>query len=569
MYKVNKKHLQPPLISNVQELPDKLRQRLEQSWAGVFYREFFCRLDEQPFACLFAGHPSRPNIPVNVLVGMDILKSGFGWSDEELYDHFTFDIQVRFALGYHNLNEGNFDIRTIYNFRRRVSQHNLNHGVNLLEQAFENITDQQITVLEVRTNQQRMDSTMVASNILDSSRLQLAAELLQRIERWLSEADRARYADRLAPYLKDTVNQYVYRIKGKQRVQDELTQIGLILYSLLPDLRANYADHPFLPVVERFFGENFRVEENEAQPKESQELSSGCLQSLDDLEASYRKKGQQFYKGYVANVAETCNPENTLQLITKVQTDPNNVGDPNLLLAALPGLVERTDLDQIYTDGGYGSPAVDQALRHEKVEIIQSAIRGTRLNPDKLHLSAYVIEQDAQGEPTQITCPQGNTVAIIPSPSHKSFLARFDPASCLDCPFHAENRCRILWRKKCAKFQMDFTQEEADAAVRRRRCLEHQLSGKNLRSAVEAAMRSLKHPFSAGKLPVRGVFRVHCLLIGSAAMINIRRITQYKKEKSHSEAETMSSDSFYLRVLKGFANFLCRTPSWNCLYGWF
>jgi hypothetical protein len=547
MYKPNQKHLQPPLISTVQALADKHRQRLEQSWAGEFYRQFFCRLKEQPFACLYADLPSRPNIPVNVLVALDTLKAGFGWSDEELYDHFTFDIQVRYALGYHNLEEGEFDIRTLYNFRRRLSQYRLEHGVNLLEACFEDITDQQVIAFQVKTDQQRMDSTMIASNILDSSRLQLAAELLQRIHRMLSEADRARYAERLAPYLKDTVNQYVYRIKGKQQVEEELTHIGRLLYALLQEVRSEYAQHPFWAVVERFFAENFQVEAASVRPIDGKDLSSGCLQSLDDLEASYRQKGQKFYKGFAGNLTETCNPENELQLITKVQAVPNNVDDPDLLIAALPNLAQRTDLKQLYTDGGYGSPEADRALRAHRVEQIQSAIRGTRLNPDKLHLSAYVIQQDEQGQAIQITCPQGHMAPVQPTPSYKSFLARFEPADCAACPFHAEDRCRILWRKRCAKFQMDFTQQEVDAAVRRRRCLENKQAARNLRAAVEAAMRSIKHPFSAGKFPVRGLYRVGDLLIGSAAMANIRRITRYRQDKNHSEAEKERTESALFR----------------------
>ncbi len=149
MHKTNQKHLQPPLISNIQELPDKHRERLNQSWAGEFYREFFRRLKEEPFACLYADHPSRPNTPVNVLVALDTLKAGFGWSDEELYDHFVFDLQVRYALGYHNLKEGDFDIRTLYNFRWRLSEYNLKHGLNLLMKAFEDITDQQVIAFNV------------------------------------------------------------------------------------------------------------------------------------------------------------------------------------------------------------------------------------------------------------------------------------------------------------------------------------------------------------------------------------------------------------------------------------
>ncbi len=548
MYKANKRHLQPLLLSNVNELPEKQRDRLADSWAGSFYREFFCRLNEASFAVLYANCPSRPNIPVNVLVGLDTLKAGFGWSDEELYDHFLFDLQVRYALGYHTFDEGSFELRSLYNFRRRLSQYNVEHGVNLLDGCFENITDQQVIAFQVKTSQQRMDSTMVASNILDSSRLQLAAELLQRIARLLSEADRAHYAESLGPYLKDTTNQYVYRIKGKQQVQEHLTAIGQLLFQLLKELHAGYAEHPFWPVVERFFEENFRVESESVQPVAGQELTSSCLQSLDDLEASYRQKGEKFYKGYVANLTETCHPGNEVQLITKVQAEPNNVDDPALLVSALPNLVERTDLEQLYTDGGFGSPEADRVLRQVQVEQIQSAIRGTHLTPDKLHLSAYQIEQDEQGQPIQITCPGKYTVPVQPrSAAGKSFAARFEAAHCEQCPFHTENRCRIVWRKKCTKFQMDFTQQEVDAAVRRRRCLENQQARHNLRAAVEAAVRCLKHPFLGGKLPVRGLFRVWSLLIGSAAMVNIRRITQYQQTKKHPKAEKASPESAFCR----------------------
>jgi hypothetical protein len=46
----------------------------------------------------------------------------------------------------------------------------------------------------------------------------------------------------------------------------------------------------------------------------------------------------------------------------------------------------------------------------------------------------------------------------------------------------------------------------------------------NLRSAVEATVRSIKHPFGNGKLPVRGRPRMSMMLVASAAMTNIRRI---------------------------------------------
>ncbi len=76
------------------------------------------------------------------------------------------------------------------------------------------ITDQQLTTLAVRTGQQRMDSTQIASNIVIMSRLQLTIEAIQRLHRLLSAAEQAQYADRLAPYVGETAGHYVYRISG-------------------------------------------------------------------------------------------------------------------------------------------------------------------------------------------------------------------------------------------------------------------------------------------------------------------------------------------------------------------
>ena len=45
----------------------------------------------------------------------------------------------------------------------------LAHGTDLVAGAFVDITDQQLTTLAVRTSQQRMDSTQIASNIVISA----------------------------------------------------------------------------------------------------------------------------------------------------------------------------------------------------------------------------------------------------------------------------------------------------------------------------------------------------------------------------------------------------------------
>ena len=81
MFKKNTKHLQPALISAASELPEKQLKLLKGSWANSFYHELFYRIDEENFAVLYSSEPSRPNVPVNVMVGLEVLKAGFGWSD--------------------------------------------------------------------------------------------------------------------------------------------------------------------------------------------------------------------------------------------------------------------------------------------------------------------------------------------------------------------------------------------------------------------------------------------------------------------------------------------------------
>jgi hypothetical protein len=99
------------------------------------------------------------------------------------------------------------------------------------------------------------------------------------------------------------------------------------------------------------------------------------------------------------------------------------------LLAALPDLKERTGLETLYTDGPYAGPEVDQALRQHQVEQIQTGINGKILDPNKLYLANFEIEQDEQGVPTRITCPQGQTVPVELSRRGASYQADFDPAS--------------------------------------------------------------------------------------------------------------------------------------------
>jgi len=54
---------------------------------------------------------------------------------------------------------------------------------------------------------------------------------------------------------------------------------------LLVELQPGYEQEPVYQVLERVFGEHFKVEEKEVKVKIDKELSASSLQSPDDLEA--------------------------------------------------------------------------------------------------------------------------------------------------------------------------------------------------------------------------------------------------------------------------------------------
>ena len=116
-------------------------------------------------------------------------------------------------------------------------------------------------------------------------------------------------------------------------------------------------------------------------------------------------------------------------------------------------------------------------------------------------------------------------------------MAHFEDSVCLTCPLLP--KCPVQRGKRDLRFHLRFDQKQINLSERRQRSQIHQEEGRNLRAAMEATIRQVKHPFPASKLPVRGKFRVSCMVIGSAMMTNVRRIQRYLEARVKQEIEQM------------------------------
>lgn len=548
MFRENHQHLQSGMFDTFQQLPEKTQQRLESSWAGTFYREVFCRIEESTFAVLYSDKPSRPNAPINTLVGAEILKAGFGWSDEELHEQILFNVQVRYALGLRDMSTVPFDLRTLYNFRQRLSEHMQVTGENLLEEVFVAVTGEQLASLEVKTGHQRMDSVLISSNIRDMTRLHLLVEVVQRLWRMLSEEDQAYYVEVFEPYLRGTAGQYCYRLRAEE-VAEHLAPLGQVMHRLLHELEGAYAEHPTYHILRRVFAEHFdlvagKTGDNEwpqVRVRDDKEQRTGNLQSPDDWDATYRVKRGQPHRGYVANLTETCDPENKVQLITKVQVDSNLTDDEDLGVEAVPDLKARTGLAVLWTDGGYAGPDAEVVFRQHKVMHMPTNLRGRRPRPDRMGLASFAWGFDESGAPERVECPGGQRVPVREGHKPECYQCHFDIGVCAACPW--ANQCPAKPRKRRPVRVLHARLRAIQVARLRQRADWARKPGNNRRAAIEGTVRSVTHPFGghSGKLPVRGRIRVTQVIICSALMVNLRRIWRHERELAEKTTKDMAS----------------------------
>ena len=60
------------------------QKSLEKSWAKIFADEIFPAIDEKRFSVLYSEQESRPNTPVNVIVGALIIKEMFDYANVKI-----------------------------------------------------------------------------------------------------------------------------------------------------------------------------------------------------------------------------------------------------------------------------------------------------------------------------------------------------------------------------------------------------------------------------------------------------------------------------------------------------
>jgi len=541
MFRPNRSHTQAELFAFGPHLSEQKRQQLEESEEYTFYQLIFRQIPEADFAVLYSEAGSRPNAPVNTLVAALILLHQRGWTYAELFDAIDFDLKTRTALGLWDLETTPFSPATLFNFQNRLVDHWVETGENLLERVFDALTQEQLDALELATDIQRADSFLAASNIRDYSRLQLLIEVVQRFVRVLTDEEQTAVAALVEPYLGQSSGQYLYRLDA-DALPDELTRLGPIYQQLLQQFKVPYGETEIYQILHRVYTEHFTEAAELVQVRPAADLDSGCLQSPDDPDATYRKKGGQESRGQVIHVVETCHPDNQLHLITDVAVATNNTDDRAVLADRVETMQERTpDLEELHTDAGYASDATDHHLQDADITLIQTAIKG-RTAAVPLHITA--LEDGGY----QVTCPE-QTVTAQRTP--KRWKAEFDWTVCADCPVQAE--CPTTAGTVARRWYFDEANAHRHARWQRWAALPDER--KTLRPNVEATIREMQGAMVNGKLKVRGAFATGTYALLRAIGVNFGRIARFLADPdTETTADTLrhTLPSSILRTMRRF-----------------
>jgi len=477
-----------------EKLSHKLEKGLTEGWSGLFYKLVFCKIDESKFAKMYSDK-GRPNFPVNILICLDILKMLFKLTDEQLIQRFHYDLQFMNALGIQEINEITLGTRTLYDFRKRLGNFIADGNGYAIIEIFILLTNNFIEKANIKTDIQRIDSTMIQSNMKELSRTQLMFDVMSRFVNSLKPQDKKKVPKGTLSLIenkniKDLIDEIPDKEKRLTKLATEMYRIILIFQNTDKVQNQNYQ------YLHRVFQEQVNIiDDKQLVIKESKDIASNSLQNPTDEDATFRRKGNKNYKGFAVNIIETANPDNQVQMITNASIAPNIQSDKNFLLEDIPELKFRTDLNCLIADSGYHSPETMKLTQQLDIElVITNSLGGTESITD---VSEFIIKK----EKGIILCPLGNKpIKTKYLPKNDTYVAWFEKSTCNTCS--RREQCLIKEQKKNMTIRFTKKRYDNDKLRKEQKTSEYKNKAK-LRPAIEGTISALKRGYGLNQMKVR------------------------------------------------------------------
>ena len=296
MFKVNDKN-QVNLFSPMSNWNNFQNRRINKTWAKTFNEEIFPNIVEENFEILYSNDKaSRPNTPVNVILGLLIIKELENLTDEEAMDALMFDTRVQYALNTIDNFKQEGSENTLNHFRRRLNDYYVKTGIDLLDDEIKSLNEKLIKISKINSNLRRIDSMMISSSCKNLNRIELVYEVNKNIVKKMKELGFK--IKGFKKYIEESKkSDILYKTKSSEennKLSNLLHDSVKIYNRIKNDTRINETIE--FKNLERLLNDQYNFADK--KPKDNKEIKPTSMQTPYDGEATYRFKYKN-NKGYV------------------------------------------------------------------------------------------------------------------------------------------------------------------------------------------------------------------------------------------------------------------------------
>ena len=479
-------------------LTEKTRKRLLDGWPGVFRHVILELMPVDAVSGHFNPTMGRPTKELYSIAGLLLIQEFMDWTKHEALDAYSFNMNVHYAL---NLEPVTHDI----------SKRTLERYINVFEEddlakaTMDEITTTRVEVLSIKIDKQRLDSTHIFSDMASFGRTRLMGVAIKRFltqvirhnkedYNSLDESLRNRYAPGVNQLFADTRKDSESHRLLRQQVADDM----YYLIQRFAD-KGEHSNRDTYKAVERIFHEQCEV--HEANVSIKKKTGGNVMQNPSDADATYDgHKGQ----GYQAQIAETCNPENEVQLITCAIPQTAAEADANAVEEVLQDLTANDLMpDELLVDTHYTSDDNVQFAEQQGVELLGPVPPGSSKTKDdeyeQLNIDDFNVDEATE---EVVRCPAGHEPQSSEHNSQTGKTKTVMPESaCSQCDFFEQ--CSV--KKIKGQYKLEHTAKQRRlASGRREQDTEVFRERYKTRGGIEATNSGLKRKTGLGQLRVRG-----------------------------------------------------------------
>lgn len=520
--------LDDPLL----KLPKYLRNILVNSWAHVFQEKIFPIINEDRFRVLYSkNEASRPNTPVNVSVGLLIIKELFQMIDEELISSLHFDVRFQYALRTTSYEKQPASINTLSNFRKRLSDYFQETGIDLIQQEIEAQAKIIGKELNIEGKNYRMDSLMVSASCKKLNRISMIFYTNKKSVNFLSKKYPELLTDELKLYLDKNFKQEILYRANYESLEDKT--LDLLMHSI--NIKTIYEiskckdllESEAYEVIERLISENVSfIADGDVKLVPSKELLPTSMQSPTDPDATFRTKyGPNI--GYVANVAEHYDKDHCV--IEYYDYQKNVYSDISFSEDTVEKLhsdnLDQSEYDKmnpinLVVDAAYYGHDLAKETLNKGVKLYPTDLVGKKQSTDKMSFIEFEIDKESD---CITMCPNGKKPVKTELRNNKKpiYYAKFNKADCEGCEL--KNRCPHIEQKayNCIKV---LKQQYYAEGLRETMKSDEYFEIVRHRAAIEGIPSVLRRRYHVDNMPVRRFSRTKIWFGFKIAAINIKRL---------------------------------------------